>query len=155
MALLLCDTGDAKILVMASLSRPHHIHPTTLGSSPQYIAYREAHTTKVSYVLVSNSCSSRATDTEPIDHDALVNNLTEPTDPPEIDDQPLVPAATLSGDDLQHFTATGRPITAVSPSSRHDLLTPYLLPLRYTDETIMPVVVKGVIPSPARHNESM
>jgi hypothetical protein len=70
------------------------------------------------------------------------------------DNEPLlVPSVDIDIDEdaLQRFTATGRPM----PSYQHSnlggsmYLAPQLLPQRYTDESIIPVIVVGVLPTPS------
>jgi hypothetical protein len=51
-----------------------------------------------------------------------------------------------------HFTATGRPVpqfkgSALASLGGHMYTAPQLLPKRYTDDSIIPAIITGVIPS--------
>jgi len=71
------------------------------------------------------------------------------------DFEPLIAPTSVSLDDdsLQHFTATGRPMQAYKHSNLMGLAggdmysLPQLLPKRYTDDSIIPAIVVGVIPA--------
>jgi len=80
-----------------------------------------------------------------------------PTPAYDSDDEPLLDRSTtfqtsLDEYDIQHFTATGRPIPSFKASGLQQLgghmyTVPQLLPTRYTDDSIIPAIVVGVLPS--------
>jgi hypothetical protein len=70
----------------------------------------------------------------------------------ESDFEPLIASDDLDEDDLMHFTATGRPVpqfkgSALASLGGHMYTAPQLLPKRYTDDSIIPAIITGVIPS--------
>jgi hypothetical protein len=68
------------------------------------------------------------------------------------DFEPLIASQDLDEDAFMHFTATGRPVpqfksSALSSLGGHMYTAPQLLPKRYTDDSIIPAIVTGVIPA--------
>jgi hypothetical protein len=86
-------------------------------------------------------------------------NLAE-SSPYDSDFEPLITSpisSDLDEDALMHFTATGRPVPVFKGSGLlslggHMYTVPQLLPKRYTDDSIIPAIVKDVIPA---ENKSM
>jgi len=71
------------------------------------------------------------------------------------DGEPLIPVSShteLDENDIQHFTATGRPLPSFKSSGLANLgggmyTAPQLLPTRYTDDSIIPAIVIDILPS--------
>ena len=91
----------------------------------------------------------------PYREDGIVKYAPASTAAPHIssydsDAEPLISSPSdLNPEDLQCFTATGRPMPAFkqSPLANLDMYSvPQLLPVRYTDDSIIPAIIVDVIP---------
>lgn len=76
--------------------------------------------------------------------------------PEDSDGEPLIPTQSpnaLDEDAAQRFSATGRPIqpfkaSAMTSWSGDMYSVPQFLPKQYTDDSIIPAIVTGIIPTP-------
>lgn len=108
-------------------------HPTSRPA-----AYRDADNATVRYVF--------PTSRNPLQQD----------NPYDSDLEPLVNTVdSADEDDLQRFTATGRPMPNYKPRTGvNDMYAvPEFLPRRYTDESIIPAIIIDVVPSPPTAQE--
>lgn len=75
------------------------------------------------------------------------------------DFEPLIAShEDLDEDALMHFTATGRPVpqykgSPLSSLGGHMYTAPQLLPKRYTDDSIIPAIITGVIPAENKNKD--
>jgi len=91
----------------------------------------------------------------PYREDGIVKYVPASTATPHVssydsDAEPLISSPSdLDPEDLQRFTATGRPMPTFkqSPLANLDMYSvPQLLPVRYTDDSIIPAIIVDVIP---------
>ena len=123
--------------------------PTRRASHPhpKFIPFREHHSKAIHYA------PNPSLSVSPIENTSSTNSLSQftyldPPSPEHEDSIPLIPTTTtLPQDAYQHFTATGRPLEAHKTEMGHMFTAPVLLPMRYTDESIIPAIVTRVLPS--------
>jgi hypothetical protein len=112
--------------------------PTKTVQQQVLLPYRDENNITVRYVAAPGSRPS---------HVALASSTGY-----DSDFEPLIASDDLDDDDLMHFTATGRPVpqfrgSALSSLGGHMYTAPQLLPKRYTDDSIIPAIITGVIPA--------
>lgn len=132
------------------------------------LPYRDENNTTIAYA--QNPQPSSSTQTQPTtpgyceyvtnlerSYDSDAEPLIRPASPSSIYSTAVAKPAGAQGlteEETQNFTATGRPMPAFKQSALASLggggaafTMPQLLPKRYTDDSIIPAIVTGVIPS--------
>jgi hypothetical protein len=113
--------------------------PAKTAQQPVFLPYRDDNNISVRYAAAIPSSYQNLTEASPYDSD-FEPLITSPI------------ASDLDEDALMHFTATGRPVPVFKGSALSNLggmmyTAPQLLPKRYTDDSIIPAIIKDVIPS--------
>ncbi|TAQ89570.1 hypothetical protein B7494_g2127 [Chlorociboria aeruginascens] len=127
-----------------------------MPSKPLLAPYRENNTIKYvptpSISSLSSPASGSQTQTQTI---TTLSSTAAPPTPYDSDNEPLLApqpeTQELTADEILHFTATGRPMPVFKMSGLANLAGPYanapqLLPVRYTDESVIPAIIVDVIP---------
>ncbi|RDW60164.1 hypothetical protein BP5796_11770 [Coleophoma crateriformis] len=112
---------------------------TTSQWTTRPLAYRDADNSTVRYLSPAAQNPVQLYNAYDSDMEPLVNTVD----------------SFVGDDDLQRFTATGRPMPYYRPRTGvNDMYAmPELLPKRYTDESIIPAIIIDVIPTPPSAQE--
>ncbi|EPE36351.1 hypothetical protein GLAREA_05689 [Glarea lozoyensis ATCC 20868] len=131
--------------------------PPRRTSNPNILPYRDQNN-RVAYTSTSTTTEASHTlepiptydsDAEPLISSSISTNS----------GNALLPASAgeglegkgLSNEEIECFTATGRPMPRFTPAPFMSMATdmyslPQLLPVRYTDDSVIPAIVVGVVP---------
>jgi hypothetical protein len=132
--------------------------PPRKTSNPNILPYRDQNN-RVAY---TSTATTTPTTLEPVPTHETYDSDAEPLISSSISTNSanaLLPAGAggelegkgLSNEEIECFTATGRPMPRFTPAPFMSMATdmyslPQLLPVRYTDDSVIPAIVVGVVP---------